>query len=120
VAGILLVFVAIAVRRYRRAVQGGVIEMFSWLAKLILSRNMARLREGDYRMLLRGDANDLRFRFPGDSSFACRPRRQALNYYAPRKPLPSVATACRSAYLSRFRPVRFAAGCDRLHPRGSF
>jgi hypothetical protein len=44
--------------------------MFSWLAKLILSRNMARLREGDYRPLLRGDAKDVRFCFPGDSSFA--------------------------------------------------
>jgi hypothetical protein len=44
--------------------------MLSWLAKRILSRNMARLREGDYRPLLRGDAKHVRFRFPGDSSFA--------------------------------------------------
>lgn len=44
--------------------------MFSWLANLILSRNMARLREGDYRPLLRSDAKNVRFRFPGDSSFA--------------------------------------------------
>ena len=45
--------------------------MFSWLAKGILTRNMARLREGDYRPLLRLDAKDIRFRFPGDSSWAC-------------------------------------------------
>lgn len=44
--------------------------MFSWLAKAILTRNMARLREGDYRPLLRLDAKDIRFRFPGDSSWA--------------------------------------------------
>ena len=44
--------------------------MLSWLAKQILSRNMARLRAGDYRPLLRGDAKDVRFRFPGDSSWA--------------------------------------------------
>ncbi len=44
--------------------------MLSWLAKQILSRNMARLRVGDYRPLLRSDAKDVRFRFPGDSSWA--------------------------------------------------
>ena len=44
--------------------------MLSWLAKAILTRNMARLREGDYRPLLRLDAKDIRFRFPGDSSWA--------------------------------------------------
>jgi ketosteroid isomerase-like protein len=44
--------------------------VFSWLAKAILKRNMARLREGDYRPLLRLDARDIRFRFPGDSSWA--------------------------------------------------
>ena len=44
--------------------------MLSWLAKRILSRNMARLRAGDYRPLLRLDAKDVRFRFPGDSSWA--------------------------------------------------
>ena len=31
---------------------------------------MARLREGDYRPLLRLDAKDIRFRFPGESSWA--------------------------------------------------
>jgi|SRR5215218_2826907 len=44
--------------------------MLSWLAKRILDRNMARLRAGDYRPLLRMDAEDVRFRFPGDSSWA--------------------------------------------------
>lgn len=44
--------------------------MLSWVAKKILSRNMARLRAGDYRPLLRLDAKDVRFRFPGDSSWA--------------------------------------------------
>jgi ketosteroid isomerase-like protein len=31
---------------------------------------MARLRAGDYRPLLRLDARDIRFRFPGDNSWA--------------------------------------------------
>jgi hypothetical protein len=44
--------------------------VIAWLAKRILSYNMAKLRAGDYRPLLRGDAKDVRFRFPGDSSFA--------------------------------------------------
>src|SRR5436190_21181803 len=44
--------------------------MVSWLAKRILSRNMARLRAGDYRPTLRLDAKDVKFRFPGDSSWA--------------------------------------------------
>lgn len=44
--------------------------MLSWVAKRILSRNMARLRAGDPRPLLRLDAKDVRFRFPGDSSWA--------------------------------------------------
>ncbi len=44
--------------------------MRSWLAKQLLTRNLARLRNGDYRPLLRLDAKDVRFRFPGDSSWA--------------------------------------------------
>jgi hypothetical protein len=44
--------------------------MLSWLAKKLLSRNMARLRAGDYRPLLRLDAKNIRFRFPGNSSWA--------------------------------------------------
>ena len=35
------------------------------------------------------------------------------------KPLPWVATGCRSAHLSRFGRVPFATGCDRLRPLGS-
>ena len=44
--------------------------MLSWIAKRVLSRNMAHLRAGDYRPLLRLDAKDVRFRFPGNSSWA--------------------------------------------------
>ncbi len=44
--------------------------MRSWLAKKMLSRNMASVRNGDYGPLLRLDADDIRFRFPGDSSWA--------------------------------------------------
>jgi ketosteroid isomerase-like protein len=44
--------------------------VFSWLAKAMMRRNMARLNEGDYRPAIRLDAPDIRFRFPGDSSWA--------------------------------------------------
>jgi len=44
--------------------------MQSWLAKKIITRNMARLRAGDYGQQLRLVAEDVRFRFPGDSSWA--------------------------------------------------
>jgi ketosteroid isomerase-like protein len=44
--------------------------MLSWLAKHMISRNMACVRAGDYKPLLRLDAKDVRFRFPGDSSWA--------------------------------------------------
>jgi ketosteroid isomerase-like protein len=44
--------------------------MLSWLARRLVEHNMARLRAGDYRPTLRLDANDVRFRFPGDSSWA--------------------------------------------------
>jgi ketosteroid isomerase-like protein len=40
------------------------------VAKQLLDRNVARLRAGDYRPLLRMDADDVRFRFPGDSTWA--------------------------------------------------
>jgi ketosteroid isomerase-like protein len=42
----------------------------SWIAKKLLSRNMARIRAGDIEPTLRLDAQDVRFRFPGDSSWA--------------------------------------------------
>jgi ketosteroid isomerase-like protein len=44
--------------------------MLSWVAKRILTRNMAKLRAGDYRPILRLDAKNVRFRFPGDNSWA--------------------------------------------------
>ena len=44
--------------------------MLSWLAKKVLTRNYERLRAGDYRPILRLDARDVRFRFPGNNSWA--------------------------------------------------
>lgn len=44
--------------------------MLSWLAKKLLARDMARLRAGDYRPQLSRVAEDVRFRFPGSSSWA--------------------------------------------------
>jgi ketosteroid isomerase-like protein len=44
--------------------------MLSGLAKKMLDRNLAQLNAGDYRPLLRMDADDIRFRFPGDSSWS--------------------------------------------------
>jgi ketosteroid isomerase-like protein len=44
--------------------------VFSWLAKAMVTRNLARLREGDYAPAVKMDAKDIRFRFPGDSSWA--------------------------------------------------
>jgi hypothetical protein len=44
--------------------------MLSWLAKRLLARDMARLRAGDYRPQLSRVAEDVRFRFPGTSSWA--------------------------------------------------
>ena len=44
--------------------------MQSWLAKKMISRNMAKAREGDIGPTLQMDAEDVRFRFPGNSSWA--------------------------------------------------
>lgn len=44
--------------------------MLSWLAKKMIARNMAKASEGDIAPTLRLDAEDVRFRFPGDSSWA--------------------------------------------------
>jgi hypothetical protein len=44
--------------------------MLSWLAEKLLARDMARLRAGDYRPQLSRVADDVRFRFPGTSSWA--------------------------------------------------
>lgn len=43
--------------------------MLSWLAKRMIARNMARASAGDIGPTLRMDAKDVRFRFPGDSSW---------------------------------------------------
>jgi ketosteroid isomerase-like protein len=44
--------------------------MLSWLANKVLSHNYERLRAGDYRPVLRFDAKDVRFRFPGNNSWS--------------------------------------------------
>ncbi len=44
--------------------------MLSWLAKKVIARNMERASAGDIGPTLRMDAADVRFRFPGDSSWA--------------------------------------------------
>jgi ketosteroid isomerase-like protein len=43
--------------------------MFSWLAKMMIARNMAKASAGDLGPTLRLDADDVKFRFPGDSSW---------------------------------------------------
>jgi ketosteroid isomerase-like protein len=43
--------------------------MLSWLAKKMIARNMERLSAGDIGPTLKMDAEDVRFRFPGDSSW---------------------------------------------------
>ncbi|MEX0972805.1 MAG: hypothetical protein WDZ46_06060 [Solirubrobacterales bacterium] len=43
--------------------------MLSWLAKKMIARNMAKASAGDLGSTLRMDAEDVRFRFPGDSSW---------------------------------------------------
>jgi ketosteroid isomerase-like protein len=57
--------------------------MRSWLAKKIVSRLMARLRDGDYGPTLRMDADDVRFRFPGRSSWGgeYRGKRELEGWY---------------------------------------
>jgi hypothetical protein len=44
--------------------------MLSWLAKKLIDHNMRRLREGDPSPTVRMYADDVRFSFPGGSSFA--------------------------------------------------
>jgi hypothetical protein len=44
--------------------------MLSWLGKKLIARNMAKAREGDIGPTLRMDAADVRFRFPGNSSWS--------------------------------------------------
>jgi hypothetical protein len=44
--------------------------MLSWLAGKMIARNMRSMRAGDPGPTLAMDAEDVRFAFPGDSSFA--------------------------------------------------
>jgi ketosteroid isomerase-like protein len=44
--------------------------MLSWLAGKLIAHNMRRLREGDPSPTVRLYAEDVRFTFPGNSSFA--------------------------------------------------
>lgn len=44
--------------------------MLSWLAGKLVARNMKSMREGDPGPTLAMDADDIRFSFPGESSFA--------------------------------------------------
>lgn len=44
--------------------------MLSWLAKKMIDRNLAAIRAGDAGPALAMYAEDVRFTFPGDSSFA--------------------------------------------------
>jgi hypothetical protein len=43
--------------------------MLSWLAKKTIARNMRAASAGDIAPTLKMDAKDVRFRFPGDSSW---------------------------------------------------
>jgi|HubBroStandDraft_1064217.scaffolds.fasta_scaffold03116_3 hypothetical protein len=44
--------------------------MLTWLARPMLVRNLRKLNAGDAGPVLRMDAPDIKFRFPGESSFA--------------------------------------------------
>jgi ketosteroid isomerase-like protein len=44
--------------------------MLSWLAHRLIAHNMRRISAGDPEPTLRLDAEDVRFRFPGDSSWS--------------------------------------------------
>lgn len=44
--------------------------MLSWLAKRMIAHNMAKASAGDIGPTLRMDAEDVKFRFPGNSSWA--------------------------------------------------
>jgi hypothetical protein len=43
--------------------------MLSWLGKKLIAYNMRKASEGEIGPLLRMDAKDIRFRFPGDNSW---------------------------------------------------
>jgi ketosteroid isomerase-like protein len=44
--------------------------MLSWLGKKMIARNMAKASEGELGPTLKLDAEDVRFRFPGNNSWA--------------------------------------------------
>jgi hypothetical protein len=44
--------------------------MLSWLAEKMIARNMKSIRAGDVGPTLAMDADDIKFTFPGESSFA--------------------------------------------------
>jgi ketosteroid isomerase-like protein len=44
--------------------------MFSWLAKKMIARNMRSASAGDIAPTLKMDAQDVRFRFPGNNSWS--------------------------------------------------
>ena len=44
--------------------------MLSWLGKKMIASNMKAARAGNIAPLLKMDAKDIRFRFPGDNSWA--------------------------------------------------
>ena len=61
--------------------------MLSWLAGKMIARNMKSMRAGDVGPALALDAEDVKFTFPGDSSFAPgakdkREHEQWLNRFA--------------------------------------
>ena len=59
--------------------------MRTWLAMKLMSRNMARLREGDYGPTLAFDADDVCLHFPGQSSWAGEYRgKQAIREWLAR------------------------------------
>ena len=51
--------------------------MLSWLAKKVISRNMAAARAGDIGPTLRMEARDVVFRFPGENSWSGEMRGKA-------------------------------------------
>src|SRR5215472_9816503 len=61
---------AILVERSIKWLQIGVPFVRSWLAKKLIDHHLALLRAGDYRPLLRLYADDVRFVFPGDSTWS--------------------------------------------------
>jgi hypothetical protein len=56
--------------RYARAITLLEDRMLSWLAKKALTHILTRLNDGGIRPALRMDGSDVRFRFPGESSWA--------------------------------------------------